>query len=79
MQVVQAIDMAALVDESQFTTISEYVQSAIEEGGDIFQPDIDLPAHGFYYKPTLITNVSTVSRVVQEEIFGPVAVALPFR
>ena len=38
-----------------------------------------MPTNGFYCKPTLITNVSTVSRVVQEEIFGPVAVAMPFR
>lgn len=75
----KAIDMAALVDESQYTTIEEYVQSARDEGGDVFQPDIDLPVGGYYYKPTLITNVSTVSRVVQEEIFGPVAVAMSFR
>ena len=71
--------MAALVDESQYKTIDEFVQSAIAEGADVFQPDIKLPQNGFYYKPTLITNVSTVSRVVQEEIFGPVACAMPFR
>lgn len=71
--------MAALVDESQMKTIEEYVESARQEGGDIFQPDINLPSGGYFYKPTLITNVSTVSRVVQEEIFGPIAVAMPFR
>ena len=71
--------MAALVDESQMKTIEEYVESARQEGGDVFQPDINLPNGGFFYKPTLITNVSTVSRVVQEEIFGPIAVAMPFR
>lgn len=75
----KCIDMAALVDESQYKTIDEFVQSAIAEGADVFQPDIKLPQNGFYYKPTLITNVSTVSRVVQEEIFGPVACAMPFR
>lgn len=86
--------MAALVDQSQSTTIEEYLQSARDEGAEIFQPDIEvsdlfatnmllfslkLPQNGFYCKPTLITNVQTVSRVVQEEIFGPVAVAMPFR
>ena len=71
--------MAALVDESQMKTIEEYVESARQEGGDVFQPDINLPNGGYFYKPTLITNVSTVSRVVQEEIFGPIAVAMPFR
>ena len=32
-----------------------------------------------WYPPTLITNVNTASTVTMEEIFGPVAVALPFR
>ncbi len=71
--------MAALVDASQYRTIDEYCQSAVEEGGEVFMPDIDMPSNGLYWKPTLITNVSTSSRVVQEEIFGPVAVAMPFR
>ena len=30
--------MAALVDESQMKTIEEYVESARQEGGDVFQP-----------------------------------------
>ncbi|KAG2455773.1 A16A1 dehydrogenase, partial [Polypterus senegalus] len=38
-----------------------------------------LPSSGPYYPPTLITGLSTTSRCVMEEIFGPVLVALPFR
>ena len=38
----KAVDMAALVDESQSTTIEEYLQSARDEGADIFQPDIEV-------------------------------------
>ncbi|CAD5111159.1 DgyrCDS495 [Dimorphilus gyrociliatus] len=75
----KAVDMGALVDESQLTTIRKYVQTAIDEGGEVFQPDIKLPETGLFYPPTLITNVQTASTVFLEEIFGPVAVLLPFR
>ena len=34
--------MAALVDQSQSTTIDEYLQSARDEGAEIFQPDIEV-------------------------------------
>uniref|UniRef100_H2Z2I3 Aldehyde dehydrogenase domain-containing protein n=1 Tax=Ciona savignyi TaxID=51511 RepID=H2Z2I3_CIOSA len=74
----KAIDMGAVVSEQQYNTIKEYVDEARAIGADVFQPDIPIPT-GFYYPPTLITNVQTVSRVVREEIFGPVLVALPFR
>ena len=40
---------------------------------------ISCPEKGCFYPPTLITGVNTASRVVAEEIFGPVLVALPFR
>ena len=39
---------------------------------------IDCPP-GCFYPPTLITGVNTASKVVMEEIFGPVLVAMPFR
>ena len=75
----KGIDMGAIVNESQFKTISEYVNGAKAEGANVFQPNIQLPSNGLFYPPTLITNVQTVSKCVCEEIFGPVLVALPFR
>ncbi|XP_066265133.1 aldehyde dehydrogenase family 16 member A1-like [Branchiostoma lanceolatum] len=77
----KCIDMGALVDESQMKTIKEYVEEARKEGAEVHQVSASFPKHdkGFFYPPTLITNVQTVSRVVREEIFGPVLVALPFR
>ncbi|KAK6170273.1 hypothetical protein SNE40_018701 [Patella caerulea] len=75
----KAIDMAAIVDESQKRSIDEYVQSARQEGAEVHQANISIPCRGCFYPPTLITGVQTVSRVVVEEIFGPVLVVLPFR
>nr|XP_022292443.1 aldehyde dehydrogenase family 16 member A1-like [Crassostrea virginica] len=74
----KTMDMGAIVDESQRKTIEEYVEEAKKEGAEVFQITDNVPS-GCFYPPTLITNVQTVSRVVAEEIFGPVLVVLPFR
>jgi len=72
----KTVDMSAIVDESQRKSVADFVEEARDEGADVFQ--IECPP-GCYYPPTLITGVNTASRVVMEEIFGPVLVALPFR
>jgi aldehyde dehydrogenase (NAD+) len=73
------IDVGAIVDQTQWDTIDGWVKQGEKEGGTIFQPDIPLPEKGLFYKPTLITNISPAATVVQEEIFGPVLVAMSFR
>ena len=83
----KCVDSGALVDQTQLDTIKEYVQSAEDEGADVyFAPeakkycDEQNQKDGVYYwPPTLVTNVSTVSRVVREEIFGPVLAVMQFR
>lgn len=75
----KTIDMGAVVDESQLKSVEELVQSARLEGAQVYQVNAGIPKKGLYYPPTLITGVQTVSRVVVEEIFGPVLVVLPFR
>ncbi len=55
------------------------MQRGIAEGAELYQPDCPLPESGCWYPPTLLTNVSSASSVVQEEIFGPVVVAMTFR
>lgn len=72
----KTIDMAAIVDESQRKSVAAFVEDSREEGADVFQ--IDCPP-GCFYPPTLITGVNTASKVVMEEVFGPVLVAMPFR
>ena len=72
----KTVDMGAIINEGQRKSVVEYVESAREEGAEVFQ--IECP-EGCFYPPTLITNVNTASRVVMEEIFGPVLVAMPFR
>ena len=45
----------------------------------MYQSNCKLPKLGYWYKPTLISNVSQSNRVVQEEIFGPVLAVQTFR
>ncbi len=76
----KATDIGAIVAPVQLARITELVNAGVAEGADIFQGTC--PASecgGCFYPPTLLTGVSPASTVVQEEIFGPVLVALPFR
>jgi aldehyde dehydrogenase (NAD+) len=75
----KGIDIGAVVDPVQYQTIDKWVKIAKEEGAAIYQPETPIPTKGCFYPPTLITNVSPSSRVVQEEIFGPVLTAMSFR
>ena len=75
----KSIDIGAIVDKSQLDVIKKYIDIGKEEGAEIWQPSSELPDTGFYYKPTVCTNVSPSSTIVQEEIFGPVLVSLSFR
>src|SRR5512133_3073310 len=72
-------DVGAIVSPSQKETIDSYVQKGKEEGADIFQPSTACPTDGYYYPPTLCTNVAPASTIAQEEIFGPVLAAMTFR
>lgn len=75
----KGIDLGAVVDSVQYQTIDRYVKIAIAEGAEIFQPETPLPAKGCFYPPTLLTNIEPAATVAQEEIFGPVLVAMTFR
>ncbi len=75
----KSTDMGALVDASQQQRVARYVALAREDGATVWQSDAPLPKSGCFYPPTLISGLGTASVVVQEEIFGPVLVVLPFR
>jgi aldehyde dehydrogenase (NAD+) len=75
----KGVDVGALVDESQLERVRSMVETGVEEGGQIWQPRCDLPAEGFFYPPTLLTDVQPSATLAQEEIFGPVLVSMTFR
>ena len=75
----KGMDIGAVVDERQRQTIDNWVRRGISEGATCYQPDIDLPANGCYYPPTLLTGLEASAAAAQSEIFGPVLVAMSFR
>ena len=72
-------DVGAINSKAQLERIQELVASGEAEGADIYQPACDLPERGFWFVPTLFTNVAQSYRIAQEEIFGPVLSVLTFR
>ncbi|MEU9170539.1 aldehyde dehydrogenase family protein [Streptomyces sp. NPDC048420] len=68
-----------MAGEKHLKKVEEYVDLARKEGGRIVcgGERLDLDG-GFYYKPTVIADLSNDSRVVQEEVFGPVLTVQPF-
>jgi len=73
----KCIDVGAIVDPVQLQAISQMVDSNTE--GELFRADARMPVEGCFYPPTLITGLTPSSRLMQEEIFGPVLVSATFR
>jgi aldehyde dehydrogenase (NAD+) len=72
-------DVGAINSRAQLEKIQELVQSGEEEGAEIYQPPCRLPEKGYWFVPTVFTNVAQSYRIAQEEIFGPVLSVLTFR
>ncbi|NNJ78321.1 MAG: aldehyde dehydrogenase family protein [Xanthomonadales bacterium] len=75
----KSIDIGSLVDPTQLERVRSLVETGVEEGGELWQPDCKVPRGGSYYPPTLITEVAPSATLAQEEIFGPVLVSSTFR
>ena len=72
-------DVGAINSKAQLDRITELVASGEAEGAEMYQPECRLPERGFWFVPTLFTNVAQSHRIAQEEIFGPVLSVLTFR
>jgi aldehyde dehydrogenase (NAD+) len=72
-------DIGAINSKEQLEKIKELVASGEEEGAEIYQPPCRLPEKGYWFVPTVFTNVAQSYRIAQEEIFGPVLSVLTFR
>jgi aldehyde dehydrogenase (NAD+) len=72
-------DLGAINSEPQLRRIEELYASGVDEGAEPYQPDCPLPDRGYWFRPTVFTNVSQSHRIAREEIFGPVLSVLTFR
>jgi aldehyde dehydrogenase (NAD+) len=72
-------DIGAINSAAQLDRITELVAAGEAEGAHRWSPACELPADGFWFRPTVFTDVGQSSRIAQEEIFGPVLSVLTFR
>jgi len=78
----QDLDLGPVVNAAQKARIEGYLDLARRDGLPILAQgefSTNLPPGGFYVRPTLIGDVPPDHRLAQEEIFGPVLVAIRFR
>jgi len=72
-------DMGPLVSEEQMNRVCGYLESGISEGAKAVTGGSRDGDKGYFVKPTVLVNTNERMKVVQEEIFGPVVTAIPFR
>lgn len=72
-------DIGAINSKEQLAKITELVECGVKEGAEVFQSSCRLPAKGYYFPPTIFSEVTMSHRIAREEIFGPVLSVLTFR
>ncbi|MFH1322325.1 MAG: aldehyde dehydrogenase family protein [Methanobacteriota archaeon] len=69
----ESTDIGPVINNSQLKKVSKYVEIGKEEGAKLVlggKPAQPMP--GYFFEPTIFTDVSSDMRIAQEEIFGPV-------
>ena len=69
-------DLGPIVNASGLKTIDSQVKDSVKEGAEILTGGEQIESKGYFYKPTILKNVSTNMRVAQEEVFGPAAAVM---
>jgi phenylacetaldehyde dehydrogenase len=72
-------DMGPLVSAEQLNRVCGFLESGISEGAKAIAGGGRLGDKGYFVEPTVLVNTTDKMKVVQEEIFGPVVTAIPFR
>ena len=72
-------DMGAIHSAAQLARIRELVAAGVEGGANLHQSACELPKKGFWFPPSLFTEVAMSHRIAREEVFGPVLAVLTFR
>jgi len=72
-------DIGAINSAAQLAKIKELTKAGKSEGAEMWSAPCEIPNKGFWFAPTVFTNVSLSHRIAREEIFGPVLSVLTFR
>jgi phenylacetaldehyde dehydrogenase len=74
-----ATQMGPLVSDEQQRRVLGYLESGFSDGAKALVGGRKLGNRGYFVEPTVLVNATQNMKVVQEEIFGPVVCAMPFR
>lgn len=73
-------DIGPLVSQKQFEALQRQVKDALSKGtAEIYKKNVSADLTGFFYPPSLITNVTQDMEVWKEEVFGPVLPMVTFK
>ncbi|RZU64667.1 acyl-CoA reductase-like NAD-dependent aldehyde dehydrogenase [Microterricola gilva] len=72
-------DIGAINSREQLERIRELSDIGESEGAERWTADCAIPENGFWFAPTIFTNVATSNRIARDEVFGPVLSVLTFR
>ncbi|MGO9584110.1 MAG: gamma-aminobutyraldehyde dehydrogenase [Acidimicrobiales bacterium] len=72
------IEMGPLVSARQRESVEGFVERAEKAGGKVLTGGEELSGPGFFYKPTVVTDVDQKAEIVQREVFGPVVTVQRF-
>ncbi|HEV7163154.1 MAG TPA: NAD-dependent succinate-semialdehyde dehydrogenase [Solirubrobacteraceae bacterium] len=67
------VDVGPLIDEDQREKVAELVGDAVQRGARVLIGGARGDGPGYFYEPTVLSDVADGSRLLSEEIFGPVA------
>jgi acyl-CoA reductase-like NAD-dependent aldehyde dehydrogenase len=69
-------DLGPIVNASGLKTIDSQVKDSVKEGAEILTGGEQIGRKGYFYKPTILKNISQNMRVAREEVFGPAAAVI---
>jgi aldehyde dehydrogenase (NAD+) len=72
-------DLGAINSAAQLARITELADAGDAEGAQRWSPACPVPDRGWWFPPTLFTDVAQSHRIAREEVFGPVLAVLTFR
>ena len=74
----EGVTIGPLIDEASREKVDELVREAVADGADLEIGGRAPDGPGFFYPPTVLTGVPADARILNEEIFGPVAPIVSF-
>jgi succinate-semialdehyde dehydrogenase/glutarate-semialdehyde dehydrogenase len=72
------VTMGPLIDEAQRTKVADLVQDAVARGATVLTGGSRVDGPGYFYTPTVLSDIDPESDLLREEIFGPVAPVIAF-